>query len=243
MLKCATMIVNTIEHQPFRANDDGAHVTLEGTGDDYDRIKLRLEATATTVTGRYTASNSADLVPAVTIGLAHNRGDVHDVAKTDIIPALDAAAARTARRILQLDAWIADHNPVRPDDIHTDVVGSYNPLRPDRGSLAVITESNEQKGDWVLPVIATIDDDDAVEDRVDAIVEGRAINQMSSMQKTHYRDDDDRSIEATEYTTCESLEEAQRVLTGRHHPGDSDDDGSTGHDADQGRGQASLTSF
>lgn len=248
MLEQATMIVEDIEHQPFR--DGEPHITLEGTGTEYDTIRLTLKATATTTTGRYKAYNEADLLPAVTLGLEHDRDDTHDVIKSDIIPHLDDEAARTARRILQLDSWIDEYDPTRPSDIHTDVVGSYNPLRP-TGTLAVITESNDRAGQRTLPVIATIGNhrnEEEVKRRVDSVVERRAVSRMRSMQKHHYRNDDDRTIVATEYATCDSLEEAQRVLRGGAKSGDADNDddersvgGADGED--RGCGQVALTSL
>lgn len=150
---------------------------------------------------------------------------------------------RTARRLLQLDAWLEGNDPTRARDSPLSVHGTYRPLRNEQNQLFLIEEGSETMCDRVLPIVVSLhkptwsNRNQAIKPRLSQVLQERALraateNQVSLFEKNH------RTIIATKFQKVDSLEEAERIVTGepRVQANDSPDTAET-------TDQASLNTF
>jgi len=130
---------------------------------------------------------------------------------------------RTARRVLQVDAWIREEDPTRVGDISIPVHGHYRPLRRSDQTLVLIKETTERTGQRELPIVAAIDNEDFDDGKdmqklLNATVERLTERSVSSQAGTHFSDDLNRQAVATEWRVVESLDAAETIVCGEATP-------------------------
>lgn len=149
---------------------------------------------------------------------------------------------RTARRLLQLDAWIEDTDPTTTRDSFLDVYGAYSPLRPSQNHLVLVEEANQTICDRVLPVVVSLHKptwdrrNKAVKTHLSEILDTLTMRAVDSQTEHFFREDPVKQITATKFRTVESLEAAERIVTG-------DDDLCDSPGAGETTDQSSLNSF
>lgn len=247
------IVKNIVSHKPFKAGNEKAYIEIEGQGRKWNNARLRFKATATGAIAKYEEQNEDHVISMIEVrahgGTDGGLDELRTLFKTVIAPQLPSDVTRTARRILQVAAWIVDLDPLRKSKIKVDVIGPYNPVRPDRNHLFVVRDSNVTLS-RATPVIVSLDEDllpsaSEIENRLNKVVEKRECRAHSAQWEVHYQDDPDRQIRAKNISYCRTLEEAQRILRGDPSVPESNASGGDETDAteESRREQVSLTRF
>lgn len=198
--------VTDIEHEPFSERGKGReNIDL----DDDSHIHLTADGNHARIT-RMTGMLSTDRV---------TDPDVIESIIEDVTDQLPDDVERTARRILQVDAWIREHDVTRAADVNIPIHGQYRPLRRSDQSLVLIEETTERTGQRELPVVAAVDNEDfdcgkKLQKLLNATVERLTERSMGSQVETHFRDDLNRQAVATKWRVVESLDDAETIVCG-----------------------------
>lgn len=217
-------------HEPL---PDG-HITI--TFDDDTRLKLN-RRTKTEIEARHETDEM------LTQTITDNRTEIREVIN-DISTDIPDEVERTARRLLQLDAWLETNSPTRARDSILAVHGTYRPLRNEQNQLFLVEEANQVMCDRVLPFVVSLHKpvwshrNRAVKPRLSKTLEKRTLRAVDAFTETKFKEDSMKQITATKFQTVESLAEAERIVKGesRRVTNDSPDMSET-------TDQASLNSF
>lgn len=149
--------------------------------------------------------------------LATNRVTDYDIIKSiieDVSSELPDDVERTARRILQLDAWLNEQDIEYEENYSVRVHGRYRPLRSNQKLILMLTVTTRET--YHEPVVILFDEDadeEYAHQRCDEIVETLVKRRMGAMLRSHYEDSGE-TIRAGECIQVESLLEVESIVTG-----------------------------
>jgi hypothetical protein len=212
-----------------------AHITI--TFDDDTRLTLNQRSTQTDIQARHETDEM--LYQTIT----DNRTEIRELIN-DISGDIPDDVERTARRLLQLDAWLVDNNPTRARDSFLDVHGTYRPMRTGQNQLFLVEEANQVMCDRVLPFVVSLHKpawshrNQAIKPRLSKTLEKRTLRAVDAFTETKFKEDPVKQITVTKFQTVESLAEAERIVKGEPRV-PTNDSPNTSETTDQ----ASLNSF
>ncbi|TKR27954.1 hypothetical protein [Natronomonas salsuginis] len=194
--------VTNIDHEPLDSGRGNVCITLN----DDTHIDLTATENETRIArteGMLSTNRVTD--PAV---IEQHLDDITDQLPDDV--------ERTARRILQVDAWIREKDPTRAADISIPIHGRYRPLRDQ--TLVLIEETTEYKGNRALPIIVPFNEDISdgkqLQRRLNDIMERVTMRAMGAQQESAFRDDLTRQAVAVKWRVVESLDDAEKIVHG-----------------------------
>ena len=234
---------------PPRNKTDGSTDTLEIT--EYDpfpdpRITITFDDNTRLTFQQFGktevwAKHETDSILPQTI--TDDRGDIREFIN-DINSDIPDDVERTARRLLQLDAWLETYNPTSARDSILNVYGTYRPLRDQQNQLYLVQGGNETLCDRVLPFVESVhkptwsNRNQEIQPRLSQLLQKLTLRAVSAFHETKFKEDTNRTIVATEFQKVESLEEAERIVKGEPRVATNDSP-----DIEETTDQSSLNSF